>query len=314
MKILVTGGSGLVGCAIDSQKAICAQHKFTFLTSKDGDLRDLAVCRAIFTKYNPDIVIHLAANVGGLYKNMKMPVEMLNDNLEMNSNIVKCCKEFQVVKAIFCLSTCIFPDKTTYPIDETMLHNGPPHSSNAAYAYAKRMLEVQCAAYNQEYHTNYMCIIPTNIFGPHDNFHLKDSHVIPGLIHKAYLAKQNNKPFTLLGSGSALRQFIYSNDLARIILYLVDYYYGSDPMICSVGEDQEISIDTVAKTIATQFEIDKLYYDDTYADGQYKKTASNKRLLDFFKKNNIDFQFTPIDRAIEETVTWFKDNYENCRK
>jgi len=314
MKILVTGGSGLVGQAINSEKAMSPHHKFTFLTSKDGDLRSLDICRAIFTTHQPDIVIHLAANVGGLYKNMKQPVEMLNDNLEMNSNIVKCCKEFQVIKAIFCLSTCIFPDKTTYPIDETMLHNGPPHSSNAAYAYAKRMLEVQCAAYNKEYHTNYMCIIPTNIFGPHDNFHLKDSHVIPGLIHKAYLAKQSCKPFTLLGSGRALRQFIYSNDLARIILYLLDYYYDSEPMICSVGEQDEVSIDTVARKVAKQFDIDDIYYDDTYADGQYKKTASNKRLLDFFEKNNIDFQFTPIEKAIEETVKWFKDNYDTCRK
>ena len=110
-----------------------------------------------------------------------------------------------------------FSDKTSYPINESMLHNGPPHSSNDAYAYAKRMLEIHSKAYNEQYNDNFVCIIPTNLYGPYDNYNLQDSHVIPGLIHKCYLAKKENKPFYVWGSGKPLRQFIFSEDLAELI-------------------------------------------------------------------------------------------------
>lgn len=194
--VMVTGGSGLVGSGIksvlehDDIKAFHANDEFIFLSSKDGDLRDKAVCEALFEKYKPTDVIHLAAFVGGLFINMKKPVEFYNDNLSMNNNIIDCSHRFGVKKLVSCLSTCIFPDKTTYPIDETMVHNGPPHSSNYAYAHAKRMIDVANKAYNQEYGCQFTSVIPTNIYGPHDNFHLENSHVIPGLIHKFYNAQR----------------------------------------------------------------------------------------------------------------------------
>lgn len=121
---------------------------------------------------------------------MNYKVDMLEKNVLINFNVIKCSYEVQVEKLICMLSTCIFPDKTTYPIDETMLHDGPPHTSNHAYAYAKRVLEIHCRAYNEQYNTNFCCIIPTNIYGPHDNYSLQDGHVIPALIHKCYLAKK----------------------------------------------------------------------------------------------------------------------------
>jgi GDP-L-fucose synthase len=122
------------------------------------------------------------------------------------------------------LSTCIFPDKTTYPIDETMLHTGPPHSSNAGYAYAKRMIDVLNRCYNEEYGCQFTSVIPTNIYGPHDNFNLEDSHVIPGLIHKACIAKDAGTDFVVWGSGTPLRQFIYSNDLAKLMIWTLRSY------------------------------------------------------------------------------------------
>ena len=112
------------------------------------------------------------------------------------------------------LSTCIFPDKTNYPINEKMLHDGPPHKSNEEYAYAKRILQIHCNAYNKQYNRNYICVIPTNIYGKFDNFSIDHGHVIPSLIHKAYLAKKNNITLIVNGTGTALRQFIYSEDLA----------------------------------------------------------------------------------------------------
>merc|ERR1712224_845660 len=135
------------------------------------------------------MVIHLAAKVGGLFANMSQKVEFYRENTLMNDNIMECCRIHKVKKLVSCLSTCIFPDKTTYPIDETMVHNGAPHDSNIGYSYAKRMIDVLNRCYNEQYGCNFTSIVPTNIYGPNDNFNLKSSHVIPGLIHKCLIAK-----------------------------------------------------------------------------------------------------------------------------
>ena len=197
----------------------------------------------MFEKYKPNYVIHLAACVGGLYKNMNNKVKMLEDNLMINYNVIKCAHDYNVEKLISCLSTCIFPDKVSYPIVESMLHEGPPHFSNDSYAYAKRMLEIHTKAYRENYGDKFMCIIPTNIYGPHDNFHLEDAHVIPMLIHKCYLSKQNNINFIIRGTGKPLRQFIYSEDLAKMILTILFKSNNLDNIILSVPESQEISIE-----------------------------------------------------------------------
>ena len=167
--ILVTGGSGLVGKAIKSISENYS-YNFIFLSSKDCDLSDYEKTKLLFEKKKPNYVIHLAAYVGGLFKNMNFKVDMLEKNLLINYNVLKCCHDYKVEKVISCLSTCIFPDKTYYPIDETMLHDGPPHNSNDAYAYTKRMLEIHSKAYQEQYGDNFICVIPTNIYGPHDNY------------------------------------------------------------------------------------------------------------------------------------------------
>jgi GDP-L-fucose synthase len=242
---------------------------------------------------------------------MKFPVEFYNDNLAMNNNIIQCSHKFGVQKLVSCLSTCIFPDKTSYPIDETMVHNGPPHSSNAAYAHAKRMIDVANKAYAQEYGCKFTSVIPTNIYGPHDNFHLEDSHVIPGLIHKFYRAQRDGTPMAVMGSGAPLRQFIHSEDLARLFLWVLESYDSVEPIILSVGEEDEVSIKDVVTHIRDAFDFaGELTFDTTKADGQYKKTASNAKLRSFLP----DFKFTPIDEGIRATVQWFKENYETCRK
>ncbi len=176
MRCLVTGGTGLVGKAIEEVvKGEQREGEFWyFASSKDADLRDRASARALFEKIKPTHVIHLAAMVGGLFRNLRYKVEFYRENVLINDNVMECCREFQVTKLVSCLSTCIFPDKTTYPIDETMVHNGPPHTSNEGYAYAKRMIDVMNRCYAEEYGCNYTSIIPTNIFGPHDNFRYAD--------------------------------------------------------------------------------------------------------------------------------------------
>ncbi len=316
MIILVTGGSGLVGQAVKKNSIISPHHKFIFLSSKDGDLRDYNQTYSLFEKYNPDIVIHLAGQVGGLYKNMNQKVQMLEDNLNMNHNVLKCCYLFNIIKCFCCLSTCVFPDKVEYPIREDMLHNGPPHPSNYSYAYAKRMMEVQCRSYNEQYFKNFVCVIPTNIYGEFDNFNLEDSHVIPGLIYQCYLAKKENKPFVVKGSGKPLRQFIYSQDLAKILIYMIDYYHSADSMILSTSPEDEVSIKDIAEYISDAFNIsrDCIKFDTSYSDGQYKKTADNTKCLHFLKdskKWNTEFTFTPIKEGIKQTVEWFITQIEN---
>lgn len=311
--ILVTGGSGMVGSAIKAISNNYPEYKFIYISSKEYDLTNFNSTEKMFLDYKPEYVIHLAACVGGLYKNMTQKIEMLEKNLQINFNVVKCSYLYKVKKMIACLSTCIFPDKTSYPIDETMLHNGPPHKSNDAYAYAKRMLEIQCRMYRENCGNNFVCVIPTNIYGKHDNYSLEDGHVLPALIHKCFLAKQNSEDFIIRGTGKPLRQFIYSEDLSKLIMNIlfIDPKTDSiDNIILSVPEKDEVSIETVARIIAKCFNYeDRIVFDNKYSDGQYKKTASNEKMTELFP----NFKFTEINNGIQETIEWFIENFEKAR-
>jgi len=309
MIILVTGGTGLVGYAL-RQISTNYNYELKFLSSKDCNLENLNDTKILFDYIKPDYVIHLAACVGGLFKNMNNKVEMLEKNFKINYNVIKCCHDFKVKKCISCLSTCIFPDDTSYPIDETMIHNGAPHNSNYTYAYAKRFLEIHSRAYREQYNDDFVCIIPTNIYGPNDNFNLDDSHVIPGLIHNCYLSKKENKDFIVKGTGKPLRQFIYSIDLAKLIMWTLENYSSSESLILSVSEEDEISISQIAEIIADKFDYKhRIKYDAIYSDGQYKKTANNSKLISL-----VDFNFTKIKNGINDTIDWFLDKHDIIRK
>ena len=229
----------------------------------------------------------------------------------MNDNVMECCRIYKVQKLVSCLSTCIFPDKTTYPIDETMIHDGAPHLSNEGYAYAKRMIDVMNRCYKDEYGCNFTSVIPTNIYGPHDNYSIQGGHVVPGLIHKCYLAKKNGTPFEVWGTGSPLRQFIYSGDLAALTVWVLRSYDSTDPIILSVPEEKEVTIKDVALMTrdAMEFKGEDKFLTDK-ADGQYKKTASNEKIAAL----RPDFKFTPMAEGLKKACDWFCANYETCRK
>ena len=298
--ILVTGGSGLVGSAVREISKDYQMYEFIFLNSKFLDLRKEEETIEYFFKIKPTYVIHLAGNVGGVFKNMKYKVEMFEDNMRINMNVLKACHLAKVKKVVSCLSTCIFPDKTEYPIDETMLHNGPPHWSNDAYAYSKRMLEVLSKSYREEYGDNFICVIPCNVYGKNDNFSLEDGHVIPSLIHRCYLAKKEGTEFVVKGSGKPLRQFIYSEDLARLMMWSLLEYNGKDSLI--LADEKEYSIEDVAGIIADAFGMeDRMLFDKTKEDGQYKKTASTEKL----KKLYENYIFVDIKEKIREVVKSF---------
>jgi len=309
-RILVTGGRGLVGMAIkELVEGAAGAHvgeEWFFVSSRDADLSDAAATKALFERIRPTHVIHLAAMVGGLFRNLKYNVEFFRVNTQINDNVLACAKELGVKKVVSCLSTCIFPDKTSYPIDESMIHNGPPHPSNEGYATAKRNLDVLNRLYNAEYGCQFTSVVPTNVYGPHDNYNLDDSHVIPGLIHKCLLAQRNGTDFVIWGSGKPLRQFIYSRDLAKLFLWTLRHYHSPEPIILSVGEQDEVSIGDVALAIAKAMNFTgNVVFDTTKSDGQFKKTASNAKLRRLYP----DFVFTPMDVAIRESVDWFVAHY-----
>ncbi|XP_076256388.1 GDP-L-fucose synthase-like protein [Rhynchophorus ferrugineus] len=311
--ILVTGGSGLVGKAIQTvvQSEEQQDEKWIFLSSKDADLCDYEATKSIFEKHKPTHVIHLAAMVGGLFHNMSHNLDFLRKNLHMNDNVLQVSFETGVKKVVSCLSTCIFPDKTAYPIDETMVHNGPPHSSNFGYSYAKRMIDVMNQAYCDQHGCIFTSVIPCNVFGPHDNYNPDSSHVIPGLIKKLFdVMQQNGETFTVMGTGKPLRQFIYSFDLAKLIVWVLRDYNEVDPIILSVDEESEVSIKQLAEELAKAFGFKgQIIFDSSKADGQYKKTASNSKLRRYLP----DFQFTPFSQAIQESVDWYKENHTIAR-
>ncbi|KAG8986275.1 hypothetical protein FRB94_004457 [Tulasnella sp. JGI-2019a] len=324
--ILVTGGSGLVGQAIKyvienepagSRFGKKSGETWVFTNSKEADLRDLKATEALFEKYKPTHVIHLAAFVGGLYKNMKYKLTFLRNNMLINTNILECCADVppgssrpKVSKLVSCLSTCAFPDKVTYPLDESKLHLGKPHESNFGYAHSKRMVDVYNHAFKEEFGCNFTSGIPPNIFGPYDNYDLEDSHVIPGLIHKCYLAKKNGTPFVVGGTGKPLRQFIYSRDLAKLFIWQLREYDDVEPVILSVGENEEVSIKFAADAIVKAVGFKGDYsFDTSMADGQFRKPASNAKLLSLIG----DFKFTPFEQALEETAEWFMQNYDTAR-
>lgn len=319
VQVIVTGGIGLVGSAIkeviSKDNSLYKNHSFIFLSSKDADLTNYDCTYNYFKNVlksgEETYIIHLAANVGGLFKNLHNNALMFETNMLINMNILKTAHHLNIQRVVSILSTCIFPDIVSYPIVEETLHNGVPHYSNSGYAYAKRMLEVQSKLYQRDFNRDYICVIPTNIYGSYDNFHLEDAHVIPALIHKCYLSKMENKPFVVMGSGEPLRQFIYSMDLAKLILWSLFEYKERENIILSVSENQEVSIQKIAEIIAEKMDYKShLIFDVSKADGQYKKSVSNQRLLSLYP----DFQFTTIENGLDQTINWFLDNYPNIRK
>ncbi|KAK5914224.1 hypothetical protein CgunFtcFv8_008680 [Champsocephalus gunnari] len=277
MRVLVTGGSGLVGKAIEhvvqEDGGKLEGEEWIFLSSKDADLVDVGQTRAVFEKYRPTHVIHLAAKVGGLYLHMKENLHFLRDNIKINDNVLQTAHEMGVTKMVSCLSSCIFPDKTTYPIDETMIHNGPPHDSNFGYSHAKRLIDVQNRAYYQQYGHRYTAVIPTN----------------------TYTAKKEGSPVNVCGSGAPRRQFIYSLDVGRLIVWVLREYEEIDPIILSVGEEEELSIKEAEDLIAKALDFTgKIQFDTTMSDGQMKKTVSNAKLRHY----HPNFTFTPLNEGL----------------
>jgi GDP-L-fucose synthase len=265
MKTLVTGGYGMVGSAMETQIK---------LSREICDLTNPKQTEALFRTIRPEGVIHCAGKVGGIGGNSNYKGEYFYDNLMINTNVIESSRRAGVKRLVAFLSTCVFPDNVSYPLTVDQVHQGEPHSSNYPYAYAKRMADVQIRAYREQYGLNYTSIIPSNIYGPNDNFSLEHGHVMPMLIHKLYLAKKNKTDFTVWGSGKPLREFIYSKDIAKIAEWALENYEGTEPLI--VSGDEEISIKDLVGLLVDEFKFKgKVVFDETKPDGQFRKPSDN---------------------------------------
>ncbi|PFH34736.1 GDP-L-fucose synthetase [Besnoitia besnoiti] len=292
--------------------------EFIFVGSREADLRSFEPTEALFLRYRPVALIHLAARVGGLFDNMSHNLEFFEDNMHINDNVVRLAHRFRVTRAVFCLSTCIFPAhcaESGEVMREEQLHTGAPHPSNEGYSYAKRMLEVSVRLHRRRFGYAWRCVCPTNLYGPFDQFSLERAHVLPALVHKAFLASRHKTPFVVGGSGAPLRQFVFSEDAGEVILRVLQAPTLSEEesfMILAADADQnEPSIAYLAEVIADNFGLKNVIeFDRSKPDGIFRKTVSNARLRRFLGPK---FQFLSLEEGVRRTVAWFVQNAERAR-
>ena len=287
---------------------LVTDHELILVGSADYDLRLPCDCRRMFSDNQPDAIIHLAANVGGVKGNTDYVADFFRDNIMINTNVLQSTVEFKVPKVLSLLSTCIYPDNPIYPLTEDQIHNGEPHRSNFGYAYAKRMLEVHSRAIRNQYGLKYITAVPNNIYGPKDNFDLQNGHVIPAMIRKFHEAKQSNSDVELWGSGRPLREFTCSTDIAKALLFLLENYEDQSPI--NIGSTREVSIKKVSEIISKEIGFEgNVIWNTTMPEGQLKKPSSNQKFLDICP----NFCYTDLECGLKDTISWFKNNYPIVR-
>ena len=293
-KILITGGSGMVGRSLKE-----FMPDALYISSKDCDLTNPIETELLLKDYRPNLIIHLAAKVGGIMDNISKPAEYFDDNIMMNTTLLSLAHKYCVERFIGVLSTCIYPDKVNeYPMKEEVIHLGPPTPTNFSYAYSKRCLAVQIEAYNKQYGTKYQYLIPCNLYGEHDKYG-DNSHFVAALIKKIHNAKvSDNNKITLFGTGKPLRQFMHSNDLAMIIKRCIDEEIYDN---FNIATKENISIDEIARIALKGCDAEhiEIEYDSTKPDGQYRKDVDITKLKTLFPS----FENTKLEDGIRKVYT-----------
>ena len=299
-KIFVAGHRGLVGSAIVRK---LERDGFTAIVTRDRsqlDLRNEANVAGFFSQEKPALVIFAAAKVGGIKANNDLPVEFLLDNLQIQNNVIRAAYDNGVRKLVFLGSSCIYPKHAPQPIPESALLGGPLEPTNEAYAIAKIAGIKLCQAYAREYGANFISAMPTNLYGPNDNFDLLSSHVLPALLRKAHTAKMEGKrELVVWGSGRPRREFLHVDDLAAACLFLLEKY--DSPEIINVGCGEDISIRELAEMICEVVGFKgELSWDTTQPDGTPRK------LLDVSKVHALGWRHRiPLREGIAQTYEWF---------
>jgi GDP-L-fucose synthase len=310
-RVLVTGGNGFLGKVVCEKLrarswvgAVLAPH------SGECDLRDANAVSAYFAKEKPDVVIHLAATVGGIGANQQHPAMFFRDNLLMGMNTMHTAYE-QGIQKFVCMGTiCAYPKFTPVPFREDDLWNGYPEETNAPYGIAKKALLTMAQSYRQEYGFNAVYLLLVNLYGPGDNFDLETSHVIPALVRKFTEAKTRNEPtVTLWGNGSATREFLYVDDAAEAIILAAERY--NDPAPVNIGTGQEITIRELAELIKIEAGFEgEIVWDTSKPNGQPRRCLEVSRA-----KNAFGFAAsTTLQEGLRSTVAWFQSHRNTFRE
>jgi len=299
-RVLVTGGGGFLGSQVVELLKTVLPQEIRVPRSKDFDLRQQSDCAEVVKDIT--LVIHLAANVGGIGYNQTHPGKLFYDNLLMGVHMMEEARKAKVAKFVAIGTICAYPKFTPVPFKEENLWNGYPEETNAPYGLAKKMLLVQAQAYRQEYDFNAIYLLPVNLYGPGDNFDPSSSHVIPALIRKFVEAKQNKaKQVTVWGTGNPTREFLYVTDAARGILLASEKYNSPEPI--NLGSSFEISIKDLATKIKDVVGFEgKIVFDTTKPDGQPRRKLDVSRARDEF---GFESEIT-FEEGLKKTVEWFK--------
>ena len=303
-RIVITGGGGFVGKHLTTFLKDKECKRVFSLNSRDYDLTEEEEAKGMFFDIKPDIVIHLAAKVGGIGANKDNPGRFFYDNLMMGAHVIEQSRIHNVEKVVVVGTICAYPKFTPVPFNEEDLWNGYPEETNAPYGIAKKALLVQCQAYREQYGLNAIYLLPVNLYGPGDNFDIETSHVIPAIINKVHDAIKNEKEeIECWGSGSATREFLYVEDLVKAIYLATLNYNKSYPM--NIGSGKEISIhDLVNKIVQMMGFPGKIYWDIGKPNGQ------PRRCLDVsHAKDTLDFEAeTSLDEGLKKTIEWYREN------
>ncbi len=267
-RVYVAGHRGMVGAAL--VRRLQAEDCKILTAAREVDLREQAAVRKWFASNRPDVVILAAAKVGGIWANDNAPAEFLYDNLAIEMNVIEAARQAGVDKLLFLGSSCIYPRDAAQPMSENALLTGPLEKTNEWYAIAKIAGIKLCQAYRRQYGCDFISAMPTNLYGPGDNFDLETSHVLPALLRKAHEAKASGDSLTVWGSGSPLREFLHVDDLADACVHLLKTYHGDVPV--NVGSGQEVSIKALAELIAGVVGYQgKVKFDSSKPDGTPRK-------------------------------------------
>lgn len=302
-KIYVAGHRGLVGSAIKRKLETEGYENIIVQTSNELNLIDKEKVDQFFEIEKPDYVFLAAAKVGGIVANNEFPADFIRDNLLIQTNVIDAAFRNGVEKLLFLGSTCIYPKLAPQPLKEEYLLTGELEPTNEPYAIAKIAGIKMCQSYNRQYGTNFISVMPTNLYGPEDNFDLHTSHVLPALIRKFHEAKETNADAVeIWGTGTPKREFLYSDDLADACVYLMDNYTGNDIINIGVGED--IAIKDLAETIQNVVGFNgKLTFDTSKPDGTPRK------LVDVTRLNDIGWKAqTNLKEGIQKAYQWFLEN------
>lgn len=311
-KIYVAGHQGMVGSAIVRNLEEHGYGEIIYCSHEELDLRNQVNTEAFFAANRPEYVFLAAAKVGGIQANSTYPANFIYDNLMIETNVINAAYRYGVKKLLFLGSSCIYPKLALQPIKEEYLLKGELEATNEAYALAKIAGLKMCEAYNRQYGTNFMSVMPTNLYGPNDNYDLNTAHVLPALIRKFDEAIRNGQTWVnVWGTGTPRREFLYVDDLADACVFLMERYDCSDIGACiNVGSGKDLTIRRLAEIIKDVVGFKgNLYFDSAKPDGTPQK------LLDISRLKDLGWQYkTSLTEGIRKTYQWYKENVNIARE